>query len=319
MSVLTRDGTLFWVTGANMRRRGKPAKNQRSKPSGRRIAAKGVRRHKPSTVDLTERIALLTRERDEALEQQTATSEVLKVLSRSMFELQPVLDTLVEKAVRLSGADRGFIFRQDGDVYRVVASFGHSKEFIEIAKQNPIHRNRGSAIGRAILEHGTVHIHDIQADPDYRWAEDHSGEEEMHRTVLAVPMLRGSEIPGVIVIRRIRVQPFTDKQIDLVKNFAAQAVIAIENTRLLNELRDTLARQTATSELLQVITSSPGNLASVFSKMLENAARICEANFGTLVLEEGGDGMFRVVAMHNAPTQWAEREPANLSQARPFE
>ena len=280
-----------------MRRRGKAEKNQRAKSLGRRITAKGVRRRKPSTVNPTERIALLTRERDEALEQQTATSEVLKVLSRSMFDLQPVLDTLVEKAVRLSGADRGFIFRQDGDLYRVVASFGHSKEFIEIAKQNPIHQDRGSATGRAILERGTVHIHDIQADPEYRWAEDHSGEEEMHRTILAVPMLRESEITGVIVIRRIRVQPFTEKQIELVTNFAAQAVIAIENTRLFNELRESLQQQTATSEVLKAISSFPGELEPVFNTMLANATRICEAKFGHLFLREA-DG-FRAVALQS--------------------
>ena len=280
-----------------MRRRGKAEKNQRAKSLGRRITAKGVRRRKPSTVNPTERIALLTRERDEALEQQTATSEVLKVLSRSMFDLQPVLDTLVEKAVRLSGADRGFIFRQDGDLYRVVASFGHSKEFIEIAKQNPIHQDRGSATGRAILERGTVHIHDIQADPEYRWAEDHSGEEEMHRTILAVPMLRESEITGVIVIRRVRVQPFTEKQIELVTNFAAQAVIAIENTRLFNELRESLQQQTATSEVLKAISSFPGELEPVFNTMLANATRICEAKFGHLFLREA-DG-FRAVALQS--------------------
>jgi GAF domain-containing protein len=285
-------------------RRGKAAKKQRSKSLGRRITAKGVRRRKPSTVNPTERIALLTRERDEALEQQTATSEVLKVLSRSMFDLQPVLDTLVEKAVRLSGADRGFIFRQDGDVYRVAASFGHTNEFIEIAKQNPIHHDRGSATGRAILERDTVHIHDIQADPDYRWAEDHREEEQMHRTVLAVPMLREREIIGVIVIRRVRVEPFTVKQIELVKNFAAQAVIAIENTRLLSELRESLQQQIATSEVLQVISSSPGDLERVFQSMLANATRICEAKFGLLLRFDGE--MFRFAAEVGTPPPLTE-------------
>ena len=287
-----------------MGRRGKAAKKQRSKSLGRRITAKGVRRRKPSTVNPTERIALLTRERDEALEQQTATSEVLKVLSRSMFDLQPVLDTLVEKAVRLSGADRGFIFRQDGDVYRVAASFGHTNEFIEIAKQNPIHHDRGSATGRAILERDTVHIHDIQADPDYRWAEDHREEEQMHRTVLAVPMLREREIIGVIVIRRVRVEPFTVKQIELVKNFAAQAVIAIENTRLLSELRESLQQQIATSEVLQVISSSPGDLERVFQSMLANATRICEAKFGLLLRFDGE--MFRFAAEVGTPPPLTE-------------
>ena len=295
-----------------MRRRGKAVKKQRSKSLGRRIAAKGARRRKPSTVDPTERIALLTRERDEAVEQQTATSEVLKVLSRSMFDLQPVLDTLVEKAVRLSGADRGFIFRQDGDVYRVVASFGHSKEFIEIAKQNPIRRDRGSATGRAILERGTVHIHDIQADPEYRWAEDHSGEEEMHRTILAVPMLRESEITGVIVIRRIRVQPFTEKQIELVTNFAAQAVIAIENTRLLKELSESLQQQTATADVLKVISTSPTDVNPAFETILESACRLCDSQLAAVFRFDG-------TLLHIAATKnWSAEALATVATRWPM-
>jgi len=234
-----------------------------------------------SAGNLKTKNARLTRALREALEQQTVTSEVLKVISRSEFELQPVLESLVENAVRLCGADRGFIFRQDGEVYRVAASYGHSPEFLDVAKRYPIHNDRTSATGRAVRERRVVHIPDILADPEYRWAEDHRGEEEMHRTILAVPMLREGAIIGVIVIRRIRVQPFTEMQIALVTTFADQAVIAIENVRLFDEaqartreLTETLKYQTATSAVLSVISSSPTHIQPVFDTIVENVVQL---------------------------------------------
>ncbi len=295
-----------------MRRRsragGETAKARRRKAVAlrRRNGPKAARRYTSSAANLKEQLDLRTRELREALEQQATTSEVLNLVSRSTFDIQPVLESLLEKAVRLCGADKGFIWRQDGDVYRVVAGYGHSAGFLEVAKQNPIRQDRGTATGRAVLERRVVHIHDILVDPEYRWAEDRRGEEEMHRTILAVPMMRDDSIIGVILIRRIQVQPFTDKQIALVSNFAAQAVIAIENTRLFNELRQSLEQQTATSEVLKVISSSPGELEPVFNAMLENAVRVC----GALYLSEGNG--FRTVAMHDVPRAFAEsrgREP----------
>jgi class 3 adenylate cyclase/putative methionine-R-sulfoxide reductase with GAF domain len=290
-----------------MQRRGEgrqPVKGQRqrTKPKARKVpTARASNAHRDELLDQH------TRERNEALEQLAATSEVLKAISRSTFDLQSVLEWLLEKAVHLSGADRGFIFTQDGDVYRIAASYGHSAEFNEFVKQNPIRQDRRSATGRAVVKRGVVHIVDILEDSEYRWAEDLKGEhkeEEMHRTILAVPMLKENTIVGVITIRCVRVRPFTERQIELVKNFAPQAVIAIENTRLLSELRQSLEQQTATSEVLSIISSSPAELEPVFQAILANATRLCDAKFGTLGLYDGE--AFRSAALYNVPPEYAE-------------
>src|SRR5215831_17137443 len=222
-----------------------------------------------------------------SLEQQTATSDVLKLISRSTFDLQAVLDTLIASAVRLCGADRGLINRLEGDVYVPAASHGHSPEWLEVIARHPIRPDRESATGRAVLERRPVHIHDVQADPEYHWADDQRGNEEMHRTVLAVPMLREGAVIGVIVIRRTEVRPFTDKQIELVTTFADQAAIAIENARLLSELQvknadltEALEQQTATSEILRVISSSPTDVRPVFEIIAERARKLCDAQLG---------------------------------------
>src|SRR5262249_32767549 len=219
-------------------------------------------------VRLFKELEARNRELTESLEQQTATGEVLKVISRSTFDLQPVLETLIESAVRLSGADAGEVYRQDGHLYHTVATYGVTQDYVENSQMYPIGLDRGSATGRAIVDRRVGHIHDVFADPDYTWAgRDRAGTP----TILAVPLFREAAVIGVIAIFGYRVQPFTDKQIDLVATFADQAVIAIENVRLFKELQEknravteahaqvteSLEQQTATAEILRVIASSP--------------------------------------------------------------
>jgi two-component system, NtrC family, sensor kinase len=239
--------------------------------------------------ELRQRTADLT----ESLEQQTATSDVLKVISRSTFDLQTVLNTLTESATRLCAADRGVILMGDGDVYRVKATYG-IPEGMQFAERRP---GRDSVTGRVALEGRAIHVHDVLADLEFV----DTGYQKAfgYRTSLGVPLLRHGTTIGVFALNRDKVNPFTDRQIELVTTFADQAVIAIENARLLNELRQSLEQQTATSEVLTVISSSPGELEPVFQAMLQNATQLCEAKFGTLF--EFADGAFRALSNLNTP------------------
>jgi GAF domain-containing protein len=248
------------------------------------------------TIDLTE-----------SLEQQTATSEVLRVISSSPGELQPVFQAMLENATRICDAKFGAMYFREGDAFRAVAMHGAPPAYRSSRLHALIRPGPNTGLGRTLQTRDVVQIEDIAADHVY------SERDPMRvaavelggiRTLLSVPMLKEQEIIGAITIYREVVRPFADKQINLVRNFAAQAVIAIENTQLLNELRqrtsdltESLEQQTATSEVLKVISSSPGELEPVFQAMLENATRLCEAPFGNLTLFEGNG--FRIVASHH--------------------
>ncbi len=246
----------------------------------------------------------------ESLEQQTATSEVLRVISSSPGELEPVFRALLGNATRLCQSQFGGLFLSAADGLRNVATHGGTTAIFEYLRQAPLtvpSEHPHVPLVVAALTRKVVHVTDVFAERSYIERDpimvrlvDNAGA----RTVLVVPMLKEGELVGAIAIFRREVLPFTEKQIELLKGFAAQAVIAIENTRLLNELRQSLEQQTATADVLRVISSSPGQLDPVFKTMLENATRICEANFGVLALSEGEN--FRIVAMHNPPPAYRE-------------
>jgi GAF domain-containing protein len=228
----------------------------------------------------------------ESLQQQTATADVLEVISRSAFDLQAVFETVAESSARLCEADRAFIFRFDGDLLQMAVGYNCSPEFTEWVKQNPIRPGRHSGSARAALERRTVHIPDVWADPDYSYG---ARNVESIRTILGVPILKGEELLGVIMIYRLEVRPFTDKQIELVETFADQAAIAIENVRLFDEvqqrtddLTESLQQQTATAEVLKVISRSTFDLETVLQTLVEAAARLCEADQGTIARQHKG-------------------------------
>jgi signal transduction histidine kinase/CheY-like chemotaxis protein len=254
-------------------------------------------------------IARLKGELDEARQHQAATADVLKVISRSTFDLQAVLDTLVQSAARLCAAECAFIFRLEQGAYHLAASHGFSDEYRAFMKCNPIPPGRTTLVGRTALTAHTVHLPDCLADPEYRWFE--SQKIGGFRTMLGVPLLRNGSPIGVLALTRSQVQPFSDGEIALVRTFADQALIAIENVRLFDEvhartrdLSEALEQQTATSEVLRIISSSPGDLQPVFQAILSNATRLCGANFGTLYRCDGD--AFRAAAFHNAPAAFIE-------------
>jgi GAF domain-containing protein len=229
--------------------------------------------------------ARLLNELRESLQQQTATADVLKVISRSIFDLKSVLNTLVESAARLCDADMAALARPKGSIYGYEATFGHSPEHEEFLSAHPAGIDRGTAVGRTLVEGKIVHIADVLADPEYTYLEGQTlgG----FRTLLGVPLLREGTPIGVIVVQRKTVRPFTERQIELATTFADQAVIAIENTRLLNELRESLQQQTATADVLKVISRTAFELQPIFDTLVENAVRLCEAERAFLFRFDG--------------------------------
>src|SRR5262249_29102412 len=306
-----------------MQRRGESGQHakgqrQRTRPKTRKVATAHV-----ATADLQEQLDRRTRELEETLQQQTATSEVLSIIRRSPADAQPVFDAIVQSAARLCGAIFGVVYLYENDCLRIAATNNFSPEATSrIQEIQELKRpERSHLAGRAILDRAIVHVHDVLADPEYSRELALAGG---WRAVLSVPLLRDGKPVGALSVAKAEPTPFSDRQIQLLKSFADQAVIAIENVRLFEaeqarkrELSEALEQQTATSEVLKVISSSPSDLRPVFQSMLENSVRICEAKFGQMFLCEGDK--VRAVAVLDVPAAlvaWDEQRGAFQPSAK---